>query len=49
MPLVAKSNRTSYVISPDGKIAFVHSNLSYKGHVELTLAAVKSWHDAQKK
>lgn len=43
MPLVAKSNRTSYVIAPDGTIAFVHSNLSYKGHVEQTLAAVKAW------
>ena len=43
LPLVAKSNRTSYVITPDGKIAFVHSNLSYKGHVELSLAAVKEW------
>lgn len=49
MPLVAKSNRTSYVVSPDGKIAFVHSNMSYKGHVDMTLAAVKAWHDAQKK
>jgi peroxiredoxin Q/BCP len=49
MPLVAKSNRTSYVVAPDGKIAFVHSNLSYKGHVEMTLAAMQAWHDAQKK
>jgi peroxiredoxin len=46
MPLVAKSNRTSYVIAPDGTIAFVHSNLSYKGHVEQTLAAVKAWRAA---
>ena len=46
MPPVAKSNRTSYVISPDGKIAFVHSNLSYKGHVEMALAAVKAWREA---
>ncbi len=46
LPVVSKSNRTSYVISPDGKIAFVHSNLSYKGHVELTLAAVKAWRAA---
>lgn len=46
MPMVAKSNRTSYVIAPDGKIAFVHSNMSYKGHVEMTLAAVKEWRAA---
>lgn len=36
------TNRTSYVIAPDGKIAFVHSNLDYRDHVTQTLAAVKA-------
>jgi peroxiredoxin len=36
--------RTSYVIAPDGKIAFVHSDLNYAEHVSLTLAAVKALH-----
>lgn len=34
------SNRTSYVIAPDGHIVAVHSNADYRGHVEKTLAAV---------
>ena len=36
------SDRTSYVIAPDGKIAHVYSELSPKGHVKETLAAVKA-------
>ncbi|PEQ13368.1 peroxiredoxin [Novosphingobium sp. PC22D] len=35
------TDRTSYVIAPDGKIAFVHSELDYRDHVKLTLEAVK--------
>ncbi|MCB2076300.1 MAG: peroxiredoxin [Novosphingobium sp.] len=35
------ANRTSYVIATDGRIAFVHSDLNYKEHVALTLAAVR--------
>jgi peroxiredoxin len=40
------SDRTSYVITPDGRISFVYSALNPAGHVEKTLAAVKQWHDA---
>ena len=40
------SNRTSYVISPEGKILYVYSALDPAGHVQNTLAAVKTWHDA---
>ena len=40
------SNRTSYVISPEGKILYVYSALDPDGHVQNTLAAVKTWHDA---
>ena len=46
MPVVGKlttmSNRTSYVIGRDGRIAFVHSDLDWSGHVSKTLAAVKA-------
>ena len=35
------TERTSYVIDKKGRIAFVHSDLDYKDHVRLTLAAVK--------
>ena len=36
------SNRTSYVIAPDGRIRFVHSDLDWRDHVRLTLAAVRA-------
>ena len=43
LPLLqGKSNRTSYVISQNGRIAYVHSDLSPSDHVKNTLAAVKS-------
>ncbi|MCX7864375.1 MAG: peroxiredoxin [Novosphingobium sp.] len=35
------SDRTSYVISRDGRIRFVHSDLDHRDHVRLTLAAVR--------
>lgn len=41
------ASRTSYVIAPDGKILFVHSDRDYAGHVEQTLAVVKSWKASQ--
>lgn len=36
------TNRTSYVIGRDGRIAYVHSDLNAEGHVKLTLAAVRA-------
>lgn len=46
MPVVGKlttmSNRTSYVIGRDGRIAFVHSDLDWSKHVSQTLAAVRA-------
>jgi peroxiredoxin Q/BCP len=36
------TNRTSYVIAPNGRISFVHSDLDYRDHVRLTLEAVKA-------
>ena len=38
----ALTNRTSYVIDRRGRIIFVHSDLDWSGHVQKTLAAVKS-------
>jgi peroxiredoxin len=35
------TERTSYVIDQKGRIVFVHSDLDYKDHVRLALAAVK--------
>ncbi|VWX52070.1 Peroxiredoxin [Novosphingobium sp. 9U] len=36
------TDRTSYVIAPNGKIVFVHSDLDFRDHVAQTLAAVKA-------
>ena len=45
MPVVGKlttiSNRTSYVIDRNGRIAFVHSKLDWSEHVKKTLDAVR--------
>ena len=42
LPVVSMTNRTSYVIARDGRIAMVHSNLDWKDHVAKTLAAVRA-------
>ena len=42
LPVMGVSNRTSYVIAPDGKVVFVHSDLDWKDHVAKTLAAVRA-------
>jgi peroxiredoxin len=41
------ANRTSYVIAPDHTILMTYTDLDPDKHVELTLAAVKRWRDAQ--
>lgn len=41
------SNRTSYVITPDGKVIYSYSALNPNKHVANTLAAVKQWAAAQ--
>jgi thioredoxin-dependent peroxiredoxin len=41
------SDRTSYVISPSGKIIYAYSALSPDKHVENTMAAVEKWHKDQ--
>lgn len=37
----AMTKRVSYVIAPDGRVAFVHDDMDYRNHVRMTLAAVK--------
>jgi len=37
------SDRTSYVIAPDGKILLAYSDLKPDDHVAKTLEAVKAW------
>jgi peroxiredoxin len=41
--ITSYSNRTSYVIAPDGKIIYEYSALDPDKHVENTLAAVARW------
>jgi peroxiredoxin len=38
--LTPYANRTSYVVSQEGRIAFAHSDMDPEGHVSLTLKAV---------
>jgi thioredoxin-dependent peroxiredoxin len=40
------SDRTSYVITPDGKVGFVYSDLAPDQHVVKTLAALRAWRSA---
>jgi peroxiredoxin len=35
------ASRTSYVITPDGKIVFAHTDMDWHSHVEQTLAVVQ--------
>jgi peroxiredoxin len=42
------SDRTSYVIGTDGKIAFTYSNLNPNDHVKETMAALKAWKASHK-
>ena len=43
------TNRTTYVIAPDGKVLFAYSDLGVKGHVSGALNAVKAWRAANPK
>lgn len=46
LPVVSMSDRTSYVIAPDGRVLMAYSAFSPQGHVAKTLAAVKAWRGA---
>jgi peroxiredoxin len=43
------TNRTSYVIAPDGRIIYAYSDLDYRNHVVNTLAAVRDWRAHQRR
>lgn len=43
------ANRTSYVISPEGKILYEYTALNPDHHVSNTLAAVQAWATAHKR
>jgi peroxiredoxin len=49
LPMMGGTNRTTYVIAPDGKVLFAYSQLGVKGHVTGALNAVKAWHAANPK
>lgn len=41
--VTAYASRTSYVITPDGKILYVYSHMNPDQHVANTLAALRQW------
>jgi peroxiredoxin len=43
------TNRTSYVIAPDGTILYAHSEMDWQNHVTNTMAAVKAWKAKKRK
>jgi thioredoxin-dependent peroxiredoxin len=49
LPVMGGSNRTTYVIAPDGKVIYTYSDLGVKGHVSGALKAVKDWRTAHPK
>jgi thioredoxin-dependent peroxiredoxin len=42
-PVIKYANRTSYVITPDGRIVYAFSDLSPDDHVANTMHAVEAW------
>ena len=42
LAVVPMSSRTSYVIAPSGRVAYVYSDMNPEKHVENTLSAVKA-------
>ena len=47
VPLTAYASRTSYVITPDGRILYAYSALSPDKHVTNTLEALAAWRAKQ--
>jgi peroxiredoxin Q/BCP len=45
----AMTNRTSYVIAPDGRIIYAYSDMDWRNHVTNTLAAVREWRAQQRR
>ncbi|HYN45932.1 MAG TPA: peroxiredoxin [Allosphingosinicella sp.] len=44
-----RTNRTSYVIAPDGRIIYAYTDLDWRNHVTNTLAAVREWRAQQRR
>jgi len=44
-----RSNRTSFVIAPNGRIIYAYSDLNWRNHVTNTLAAVRQWRARQRR
>ena len=42
LPLIGRTGRVSYVIAQNGQIVYAHSEMSYRGHMTGTMAAVKA-------
>ncbi len=47
--LNTRSNRTSYVIAPNGQIIYAYSDMDYRNHVSNTLRAVQAWQSGRKR
>lgn len=43
------TNRTSYVIAPNGRIIYAYTDMDYRNHVANTLAAVREWRARQRR
>ena len=43
------TNRTSYVIAPNGRIIYAYSDLDWRNHVTNTLRAVREWRARQRR
>ena len=46
---VPMTNRTSYVIAPNGRIIYAYTDMDYRNHVANTLAAVRDWRARQRR
>lgn len=46
---VPMTNRTSYVIAPNGRIIYAFTDMDYRNHVANTLAAVRGWQARQRR
>ncbi len=49
LPMAGRSNRTSYIVAPNGQIIYSYSNPDYRGHVSGALTALKVWKASQKR
>ena len=49
LPVIGRTNRTSYLIAPNGQIIYAHSNGDYRGHVTGVMTALKAWKATQKR